>query len=541
MINKLELNELPFVDGVPDVTQKRIPWIRDGDCLTAATTKYGNDGILNGAGVGLHKDILALEENTLTTRDTVNIVIDNVNNINKALEMGADTEIIKQIATNKENIDILQVHMQFAESNIGELQTDTQFLKEDVGVFDPTEDSLYRPVRGDLHFIKTEMGQYQDQDINGLSVPGNPAKGMKRRIINNSTAIVDHSIRIQTLEDNYNDSDVGSLSIKINELRTEMGQKSESVGKPAVYTRLSDLELYESSSNESIKEIKTAIGMTESGDTINTRVTRNEGQIRDITNTLSTPITGVVPRLTAVEIAIGKSTEPATINGRLASLREDLTAQQYILGNNTSEGLRGQVTWLSTRMGADVQPEAGTVNFRLNTLTKSSNEQASKIQDIQAEIGNNTTGLKGSVLTLTRQMNGTDPNGITVETRGVIITVKQLEVKTSNMLPEAPEDGKIYGRQNADWVVINTDDTNADAIAQLRLDLTSTNDDVSDIDIRVGKNETDISSNTSAISEVKTKVETLENTDYILEAPKDGEAYVRVDGAWVLLSTFLTP
>lgn len=454
MINKLELNELPFVDGVPDASQKRIPWIRNGDCLTASETKYGHDGVLNAAGVGLHKDILALEENAHLTKDSLNHVIENVNNINEALEISSDIEIIQQINTNKDNIDILQVHMQFAEVNIGELQVSTEFLTEDVGVYDPEEDSYYRPVRGDLHFIKTEMGQYPDQDQNGLSVEGNVSTGMKRRIIDNSSAIVEQEIRIQKLEDDYADSDVGSLSIKLNELRDEVGPRTEAQGKEPVYTRLASLERYETLSDETITEIKEAIGLGQ-GSSINTRMTTAEGQLRTVETTLEAPIVGVVPRLIQVENAIGTSALPLTINGRLTALRTDMTAQETIVGKSTSEGLRGNVAWLSQRMGQDINPEAGSVNFRLNTLTKASSDQASKIQDIQAEIGNNSTGLKGSVLTLTRQMNGTDPNGQTVETRGVIISIKQLETKVLNKIDDAPNDGEAYVRANGQWVLLS--------------------------------------------------------------------------------------
>lgn len=567
MIDKLELNELPFVDGIPDEGQKRIPWIREGDCMSAAVTKYGNEGNMNAAGVSIQDNVEALEVNATKTKDKVNVIVENVNNINKALEMGADVDIIKQINTNKENIEILQVHMQFAEENIGELFTDTDFLKEDVGVFDPAEDSYYRTVRDDLLWVKTEMGQYPGQDINGLSSPGAEGTGMKRRIIDNSTEIVDHRIRIKTLEDNYNDSDVGSLSLKLNELRDEMGPKSEAVVGSTVYKRLKDIELYKTLSSEQIAEIKDAIGWggTQS---INVRVSNVESRATALETTINTPVTGLSAKVNSIETQIGTSQQPASINGRLSGLRNDVNAQGIILGASSSDGLRGEVAWITQKLGNETNPAQGTIFFRLNTLTTITNENASNIQDLQAEIGNNQTGLKGSVLTLTKQMEGTNPSGATVAERGVLPVVTSLESQVTAKLNDAPNDASMYGRRNGAWEKIEVDLTSIDQIkADIiaingRLDSTNARIDASDIrisdlelkttshDTSIGNINTDIieiKSNVSALQTANIQhtsdISTLQTTvaEKIDEAPKDGQAYVRVDGTWVLLSTFLTP
>ena len=42
MINKLSLKELPYSIGIPDEGQQRIRWIQNGDCMTAASTKFCN-------------------------------------------------------------------------------------------------------------------------------------------------------------------------------------------------------------------------------------------------------------------------------------------------------------------------------------------------------------------------------------------------------------------------------------------------------------------------------------------------------------------
>lgn len=548
MIEHLELKNLPYVDGYPEADQKRIPWVRNGECLDGATTKYGNDGTLNGAPLGIQRNVERLEENSELTKDALNVVIDNVNNINEALDAGSDVSIIQQVSKNKENIEILQVHMQFAEDNIGDLYTDTEFLKEDLGVYDPATDGYYRPVRDDIVFLKKEIGQYPDQDINGQSKPGAEATGMKRRIINNSSAIVSHAIRIKTLEDNYTDSDVGSLSIKINELRTELGPKASSVGKPDVYTRLDSLDSITDISKESIDEIKEAIGLG-SGASINTRMNSAESKLSVIDSNLNTPITGLNPKVTSIESAIGTSSEASTINGRLFRLREDHTALAFIVGNDSSSGLRGQVAWMSETIGASVNPAPTSIQGRLTSVTNMATISASDIQDIQVEIGTNQTGLKGSVLTLTRQMNGINPNGSTVEERGVVNSVKILETRTANVISDAPADGLMYARKDANWVVVPS----ADDITDIQDGLAAVNSEVSSLKTRMDAAETEtakieplsvlVSTNSADISDANSKIEVLETEleSKIEPCPQDGQAYVRVNNDWVLLSTFLTP
>lgn len=551
MLNKLELKKLPFVDDCPEADQKRIRWVRNGELLTAASTKYGNDGVLNESGVGIFTDVLTLEDNANATKDSLNLVIDNVNNINEALEMGSDVDIIKQINTNKENIEILQVHMQFAESNIGELETDTEFLKEDVGVYDPSKDNTYRPIRNDLVFIKTEMGNYPDQDMNGNTEIGKASTGMKRRIIDNSSAIVNTIARVQKLEDDYQDSDVGSLSIKVNELREEVGPRTESIGKPAIYTRLTTLETGQAGLKVEMADVKTAINFG-SGPTIATRMTNAETRLTGLETIVSAPITGLVPRVTANETAIGTAAQPASINGRLSTLRTDLDALSIVVGKDSSSGLRGQVTWLTQTMGTEINPAPTSVQGRLKVVETRSLASATAIQDIQTEIGNNNSGLKGAVNRHTRQLDGTNPNGSTVEERGVVLSCKQLETKVASQLPDAPSDGQEYVRKNAAWAVASAFSGAAD-VAQLKIDVAGLDSRVTAVELKASANANDITTLSTRVSNVETNIADLDDirqnitalqqavATKIDEAPSDGEAYVRKDGTWVLLSTFLTP
>lgn len=523
MINKLELANLPFVDGVPEANQKRIEWIRNGDCLTAATTKYGHDGALNAAALGVQTNVETLEKNDTTTKDKVNEIVDSVNQIKEALDISTDVSAIQQIETNRLNISTLQTNQ--AETDIALLDTNTNLgeLQEDVGYYNPLEDGPYLTVRANINRIKREMGHYANQDINGDPLPEgetNDATGMKRIIIDNSTAIATTQRRLTILEDNYNDSDVGGLTIKLNEMREELGPRTEGTGKSPVYTRLTNLENKTETNELDIGNIKDAIGYS-IGQSVNNRV----GTLETKTATLETKTSGMDTRLTKVETDIGTEAEPISINGRLKTLRTDMTDVRTVIGENGSAGLQGQVVALNVAVGLSDSPAPTSLIPRMRDVENTSRANSTAIQDIQAEIGNNQSGLKGSILAIKSQIEGTNPDGSTVTEKGILPTVETLNNEMSTKISDAPTDAKTYGRREAAWVEIVT------------------GGDVSALTLRVDGIETRTGEAETKITELEGKVLALE-TELAKRPPvaptADGLPYVLVDNAWVLLSTFVT-
>ncbi|XAO54365.1 fibritin neck whiskers protein [Yersinia phage vB_YenM_P8] len=538
MINKLSLKELPYSIGIPDEGQQRIRWIQNGDCMTAASTKYGHDGNLNAAAVGVQTNVDTLDDNSNASKEKINEIIDNVNNIQEALNITTNTEVVKQIEKNRTDILDLDERQFNTELLSSETSEDLKKLKEDVGVYDPLTDSYYRTVRNDLVWIKNELGQYVDQDINGLQVIGNPSKGMKRRIIDNSSAIVAHGVRIKTLEDNYHDSDVGSLNIKVIKIREELGESTLATGKPTVFVRLNTLDDKVVEIDEDIVNIQEAIGFG-NGLAITTRVENLGGRV----SVNETDIADIKPRLAKVEADIGTALEPLTINGRISALRSDVNGLQVVVGQDSSSGLRGTTAWLSQRIGTEQSPEPNTITYKLNATTTLANETASGLQDVQAEIGTNNTGMKGSILTLTSQMNGTNPNGATVAERGVLPVVINLDMLMASKLNDAPLDNKLYGRKQGNWTEIIDTKTEIDAI---KLDTAK----IAPLTTRVTTLEGTVTPLPGRLDAAEAKITTLEGKVSALEtelakrppvAPAaDGLPYVLVDNAWVLLSTFVT-
>ena len=145
-------------------------------------------------------------------------------------------------------------------------------------------------------------------------------------------------------------------------------------------------------------------------------------------------------------------------------MRSDVNGLQVVVGQDSSSGLRGTTAWLSQRIGTEQSPEPNTITYKLNATTTLANETASGLQDVQAEIGTNNTGMKGSILTLTSQMNGTNPNGATVAERGVLPVVINLDMLMASKLNDAPLDNKLYGRKQGNWTEIIDTKTEIDAI-----------------------------------------------------------------------------
>ncbi|WCZ66396.1 fibritin protein [Yersinia phage MHG19] len=453
MIEKLELKPIPFVDTVPDDDQKRIQWVRNGECLNAAETKTSSDGTLNKVGVQIQKNIEVIDENMFKTKEKVNILSSEVNRINESLNIENDTSLVEQIGINRDNINILQEHMQFAENDIGEMQASVEFLDEEVGVHNPEQDPVHRTVRDDLTFVKTEMGAYPGQDMNGNEVPGGLGTGMKRRIIDIATQAVKNEKRINQLEVDFDESDVGQMTLDVRKLRKEIGPSSEVVPDTTIYSRIKQTEKDIKTHSLSLAEIEEAIDLD--GGQIIDHVNNNRDAIRELEKVQNDPKTGLTQRLTTVEGQIGSKDKPTTILGKLETDRKDINNLQIIVGKDSSSGLRGNVAWINQTVGIvdDTKPvPEDSILGQIQVITSTMNEHSSSIQDIQQEIGNNKEGLKGSVVMMSKTIYGTNPNGSTVEERGLVISVKQNEAKIASKLDDAPNDGMMYFRQNGAWV-----------------------------------------------------------------------------------------
>ncbi|UIU27149.1 fibritin neck whiskers protein [Escherichia phage vB_EcoM_SA79RD] len=478
----ITLVDLPYVDGPPDAGQSRIEWIKNDEEITGADTKYGSEGVMNRPIVEVQRNVEALDVNIKTIASSLNTANEDIKVIQGILDVSGDVDALAQIGQNTQDIDVIKVTVQTHASELNDLNERIDANTDDIGVYNQETDSVYRTVRNDLLWIKNELGQYTGQDINGVPTPGNDSTGMKRRIMTNSSVIVDHGVRLTDLETKFADSDVGSLTIEVEHLREEMGPRT-SFTTP-VFSRLSGIDLTLSRQNADLDGIKQSIGYPNTTSIITT-TNANSSAINDINLELNKS-GGIKPRLTTVETVIGADDLPTTIQGRIKLNTDAIGALNTVVGSDSSSGLRFNVSWLNNVVGVDAsggKPEpAGSLLYRTRELEGTISGMSNDIQNIQTDVGTNTTGIKGSVNTLNTLINGTNPNGSTVEERGILPTVKSHDT------------------------TINS--------------LTS----------RIATLETDLAA-------AEAEIQTLKEAGYIEDAPSDGKFYVRKDGAWVELPT----
>ncbi|ADB81660.1 fibritin neck whisker [Enterobacter phage CC31] len=464
-MSTIDLTPLPYVNGLPDEGQSRVNWIKNGEELTGASTKNGVDGNLNRGPVQVQQNVEVLDGNIVVVRDSLEQSNVRIKNVEDALGVIGDVDVVKQIGINTAAIKVLQ-------TDTGELKTTSEdhglritHIEEDVGEYDPSRDSVYRPVREDLLWIKTELGAYPGQDINGMSVPMAPGRGLKKRVIDTAKATNDNSVRITELEKQFSDSDVGALTIEVQRLREEMGPRA-SAGIDSVYIRLNKMGNSIGSLASDMENVLDSIGYTNGVTNLYQKVVINENGITEINRKLSDQTVGLIPRVDLIESAIGKDSQPSTINGRIKINSNEITALKSIVGADTSSGLRGQVAWINQVVGITESGQPAPTNSligQINTLTTMQNQMANTIQDIQVDIGNNNEGLKGQVIRLNSIVMGTNPNGSTVEERGLLSTVKthdtdiaSIKLAQNNFISEAPKDGKAYVRKDGAWVDLDT-------------------------------------------------------------------------------------
>lgn len=478
----ITLVDLPYVDGPPDAGQSRIEWIKNDEEITGADTKYGSEGVMNRPIVEVQRNVEALDVNIKTIASSLNTANEDIKAIQGILDVSGDVDALAQIGQNTQDIDVIKVTVQTHASELNDLNEHIDANTDDIGVYNQETDSVYRTVRNDLLWIKNELGQYTGQDINGVPTPGNDSTGMKRRIMTNSSVIVDHGVRLTDLETKFADSDVGSLTTEVEHLREEMGPRT-SFTTP-VFSRLSSIDLTLSRQNADLDGIKQSIGYPNTTSIITT-TNANSSAINDINLELNQS-GGIKPRLTTVETAIGGDDLPTTIQGRIKLNTDAIGALNTVVGSDSSSGLRFNVSWLNNVVGVDAsggKPEPdGSLLYRTRELEGTISGMSNDIQNIQTDVGTNSTGIKGSVNTLNTLINGTNPNGSTVEERGILPTVKS-------------HDTTING-------------------------LTS----------RIATLETNLAA-------AEAEIQTLKDARYIEDAPSDGKFYVRKDGAWVELPT----
>lgn len=443
---KLDIGTLPNVDDVPGKFQARMNWIRNNEPLNGASTRYGHEGELNRAPVQLQENIVYLHGELDVVAGFANHLYDDIESIKDSLELGTDVDAITQVYRNRDDIIKINKTIDEHEVEISDLIQGQGFIKDDIGIYDPLVDPKYRTLRGNIVFIKKEMGAYPGQDMNGQPSEGALGSGMKHRIITNSDAIAKVTTRVNELEDKFVDSDVGALSGRVDKLRTEIGPESMATDQ-SIYVRFNKTDLDLGTVKETQGRISTAIDL-QNPTPISSRVRTLETRTLAIDATVNTSGTGLVDRVGSIEYSIGTSSDPLSLEGRMASLQSQQDDINSVVGADSSSGMRGQIAWVQQKIGPDDGSDTASIEGRLKVITETQNVHESSIQDLQSEMGNGTSGLKGDVNTLKKTMYGdslaTDP----IDKNGIRSTVVQInENYTEDVI-----DIDTYVRTKDQWI-----------------------------------------------------------------------------------------
>lgn len=443
---KIDIGTLPNVNGIPGDFQSRINWIRNNEALNGASTRYGCEGELNRAPVQLQENIVFLYEGLSSVSKFTNSIYTDVESIKKTLELTTDTDAITQVYKNRDEIAHLDNTVEKHSSELFKLTQTQTSIKSDIGTYDPVLDPKYRTVRGDIAFIKKELGSYPGQNINGDPEEGAESTGMKYRIISNSSAIADVKNRVTILETKFSDSDVGTLSTRIDKIRSEIGPESLA-SEQNLYTRANNFNKEISLLKENQSDISLAIDLSNQN-TIGSRVKALEARTLYTDSIVSSADTGLVDRVGRLESKIGESSDPNSLIGQMATIKEGQESLEDIVGRNSSTGLRGQMAWTIQKIGPEDGSDLLSIEGRLKSTVESQNVQESSIQDIQTEIGNSTSGLKGDVRTLKLNINGDPSSTNTVDKDGILSTVKKID---SDYLKDV-SDIDTYIRTKNQWI-----------------------------------------------------------------------------------------
>lgn len=459
MIEKAKIQDIPFVDGLPNPEsrpdQARIDWIKRGECMDGAVSATDNGGPLNRPSVEVQKNVKQVQDNVVTMNDKMAEVIDLVNIHSDILDQTDNLDLIETVQRHSDEIETLNFAVVQNSERFDEVDKRSKKNEENIGV-PPLHDESDRTVREELEWQKTEMGSYPGFDYNGMPDIDSTGSGMKQRIINNSMAISNHQGRINTLETNWNNSDVGSLTKEVQNLRSEVGPRKDAQLGHNIYERLNTGERELSGVKTDLTAVNDQIGLNTfprpGAVTLIELVDSNTGKINKNIQDIATH----GERILVVEQDIGSDILAGSLKYNQKVMLKDIKDLYTIVGKTNSEGLRYSVVQLETEIGADGTP--GTVKNRI-LLTEQGirdlNIQIDELNDVLG-VGSGSSGsFSERVSELELQMNG-DPNGVNDYEKAGVYRIAY-EIYNSKPIADAA-DADLYYRTKDAWVKVGSKD-----------------------------------------------------------------------------------
>lgn len=446
MIENLELKNIPFVSDAPGEGQSRMEWIKNGERMCAASTATSSDGTLNRPTAQVQQNVVALVERDETTVEKINEVIASVNQLQENLGHAGSADLIQLVEADNIRIQEIERQESIINDRLDRIDTDLSDLHADIGV-KPEEDKSTRTVHDEMYWQKMEMGSYPGFDINGLPDITNPGSGLKYRMSQLSLSISTHEQRISKLENDWQQSDVGTLTKSVEQIRFELGPTSMSQGIN-VYTRLNALDTAKTEAETAIEEIKHNIGFGGTS-TLGERLTVVENEYSDLNVSVNDTNTGLLTRVTNVEKQIGNTAVQGSIISELDEIKNANTEIMTIVGQTSSDGMRGQMADINTKIGTANIPNS--IYGQLSTQETQINSLNIELNGVKTTVGDANSGLVAATTLMAAQIYG-DPTSIVQLTKdGLTKSVKRLDEASSTHIVK-PSDTGTYDYVNGSWV-----------------------------------------------------------------------------------------
>ena len=393
---------LPFVDGLPvGPEQTRINWIKNGDFLEGAKTSLTNEGNLNAAGVQLQQNIvylhgrMELEGTAFGSRLT---------HLEKIVDESLSLDVVETLNRHTTEIGVLTATQEDHENKITQNRTDIDKHSEILGV------PLSPPVRNmteDLQWVKTEMGNYPDEDINGNPDPDALPTGIKRHVLDNTAQSVQNRNDIANIQQTMNDADLGALKNNVEDLRDDVGTNTQN---KTVFSQLDEHGVLLDVHTQAINKIKLDIGDGD-GLTIAERMGNQETAFTELKRIVQAPDTGLVDKVVDLQ------EQADTTDVKVQDHSVDIESLKTTVGDAES-GLVKDMTDVKDKIGFGVNPPTDSLEYRFNALQALQNDTSVQLQDLQAELGTSSTGLTGEVRQLQAQLIALTARVETLENAG---------------------------------------------------------------------------------------------------------------------------
>lgn len=393
---------LPFVDGLPvGPEQTRINWIKNGDFLEGAKTSLTNEGNLNAAGVQLQQNIvylhgrMELEGTAFGSRLT---------HLEKIVDESLSLDVVETLNRHTTEIGVLTATQEDHENKITQNRTDIDKHSEILGV------PLSPPVRNmteDLQWVKTEMGNYTDEDINGNPDPDALPTGIKRRVLDNTAQSVQNRNDIANIQQAMNDADLGTLKNNVEDLRDDVGTNTQN---KTVFSQLDEHGVLLDAHTQAINKIKLDIGDGD-GLTIAERMGNQETAFTELKRIVQAPDTGLVDKVVDLQ------EQADTTDVKVQEHSVDIESLKTTVGDAES-GLVKDMTDVKDKIGFGANPPTDSLEYRFSALQALQNDTSVQLQDLQAELGTSSTGLTGEVRQLQAQLIALTARVETLENAG---------------------------------------------------------------------------------------------------------------------------